>query len=265
MILALISRVALALDADLRILAPRRGLLLSGTCLADRIPIEQVTCARRVPPAHLPASGWICETRVVATDTTHPSLLARVRDPADAAAWREFEARYRDLIRRYCRRRELQTADAEDVSQLVLLALARALQRFTFDPARGRFRDYLGRVVNNAIQRHLSRPIQAPRLLDTSVLDLLATPQNETPDEHWEVEWMQHHLRLAMRAVRADCAPESMAVFELLLSGQSVEAVAEQSRMTPDAVYKVKQRMRERLRERTEQQIRDEEFPSPGS
>ena len=103
---------------------------------------------------------------MVATDTTHPSLLARVRDPADAAAWHEFEARYRDLIRRYCRRRGLQTADAEDVGQLVMLALARALQHFTFDRSRGRFRDYLGRVVNNAIQRHLSRPTQAPRLLD---------------------------------------------------------------------------------------------------
>jgi RNA polymerase sigma-70 factor (ECF subfamily) len=199
------------------------------------------------------------------SETTHPSLLARVRDPADAAAWREFEARYRDLIRRYCRRRGLQTADAEDVGQLVMLALARALQGFAFDPARGRFRDYLGRVVHNAIQRHLSRPSQSPALLDTSVLELLTNPQNAAPDEHWETEWMQHHLRLAMRTVRAECAPASLAVFELLLAGESVAAVAAKSGLTPDAVYKIKQRMRERLAERTEQQVRDEEFPSSGS
>jgi hypothetical protein len=31
--------------------------------------------------------------------------------------------------------------------------------------------------------------------------------------------------------------------------------------MTRDAVYKVKQRMRDRLHERIEQQIRDEELP----
>jgi RNA polymerase sigma-70 factor (ECF subfamily) len=198
---------------------------------------------------------------LVATDTTHPSLLARVRDPADAAAWREFEARYRDLVRRYCRRRGLQTADAEDVGQVVMLALARALQHFTFDPARGRFRDYLGRVVNNAIQRHLSRPKQAHTLLDTSVLDLLATPQNETRDEQWEGEWIEHHLRLAMRTVRSEFTPASLEVFELLLSGNSVEVVAEKSGTTPEAVYKIKQRVRERLRERTEAQIRDEEFP----
>jgi RNA polymerase sigma-70 factor (ECF subfamily) len=196
----------------------------------------------------------------VASETTHPSLLSRVRDPADAAAWREFEARYRDLIRRYCRRCGLQTADAEDVGQLVMLALARALQRFRFDPARGRFRDYLGRVVHNAIRRHLARPTQAPGLLDTAVLDLLTATKAEERDETWESEWRQHHLRLAMLAVRAECAPASLSVFELLLSGASVEAVAAQSGLTAVAVYKIKQRMRDRVSERIEQQIRDEEF-----
>lgn len=201
----------------------------------------------------------------MATDTTRPSLLARVRDPADAAAWREFEARYRDLIRGYCRRRGLQTADAEDIGQMVLLAMVRGLQRFTFDPARGRFRDYLGRVVNNAIQQHVSRPKQAPALLDTSMLDALVVPENGAPDEHWEAEWVQHHLRLAMRTVRSEFTPASLEVFELLLSGKSVEAVAETSGTTPEAVYKIRQRVRDRLRERTEAQIRDEEFPGSGS
>jgi RNA polymerase sigma-70 factor (ECF subfamily) len=201
----------------------------------------------------------------VAPETTHPSLLSRVRDPADAAAWREFEARYRELIRRYCRRRGLQAADAEDVGQLVMLALARALQHFAFDRSRGRFRDYLGRVVNNAIQRHASRPKRSPALLDTAVLDSLIIPDGAGGDEPWEAEWMQHHYRLAMLAVRSECAPSSLTVFEQLLSGASVALVAERNGMTADAVYKIKQRMRDRLRERVEQQIRDEELPEPGS
>ena len=196
------------------------------------------------------------------SDTTHPSLLARVRDPADAAAWREFEGRYRDLIRNYCRGRGLQTADAEDVSQAVMLALARALQRFVFDPRRGRFRDYLGCVVQNAIRRHLSRPSQAPHLLDTSVLDVLVQTGNEARDASWEEEWRQHHFRLAMRSVRAECQPESLAIFQRLLAGESVRSVAEACGTTPEAVYKVKQRLRERLRERIERQIQDEEFPA---
>jgi RNA polymerase sigma-70 factor (ECF subfamily) len=197
----------------------------------------------------------------VSPETTHPSLLTRVRDPADAAAWREFEARYRDLIRRYCHRRGLQAADAEDVGQLVMLALARALQRFVFDPERGRFRDYLGSVVNNAIQKHVSRPRQTPALLDTYVLDSLASAGGSTCEESWEEEWVQHHFRLALRAVRAESEAASWAAFERLRSGESVASVAEASGMTREAVYKIKQRMRDRLRERIEQQVRDEELP----
>ena len=57
-------------------------------------------------------------------DTTHPSLLARIQDLDDHAAWREFDARYRDLILRYCRRKGLQPSDAEYVRQIVMLNLA---------------------------------------------------------------------------------------------------------------------------------------------
>jgi len=198
------------------------------------------------------------------SETTHPSLLARVRDPADAAAWREFEARYRDLIRRYCRRRGLQQADAEDVGQVVFLALSRALGSFRFDPARGRFRDYLGRVVQNAISRHAQRPRRPADLLDTSVLEALIPAADPTPDEPWEREWMLHHYRLAMHAVRAECQPDTLAVFERLVAGESVQDVAAATGSSTEAVYKVRQRMRDRLRERVERQIRDEELPGPG-
>src|SRR5262249_50590980 len=94
----------------------------------------------------------------VTVEPTRASLLSRLRDPADAVAWSEFDATYRDLILRHCRRRGLQTEDAEDVQQQVMLALARALPAFRYDAARNRFRDHLGQVVNHAIHRHrLSR------------------------------------------------------------------------------------------------------------
>ena len=107
--------------------------------------------------------------------TTRPSLLAHLHDPQDEAAWRAFEGRYRDLIRRYCRRRGLQTADAEDVSQLVLIALSRTLPGFRYLPERGRFRDYLGRVTENAVWRHLRSPARRDQLLETAMLEQLTT------------------------------------------------------------------------------------------
>lgn len=199
------------------------------------------------------------------SETTHPSLLSRLRDGRDEAAWREFEARYRDLFRRYARRRGLQAADAEDVCQVVLLSLSRSLPLFRFDPARGRFRDYLGRVVQNAISRHLSCPKGAARLLETSVLESLAVGREEAVEPDWHDEWTQHHFRLAMRCVQAEFKPESLAVFERLLSGESVDAIARACTTTPEAVHKIKQRVGERLKVVIEAQVRDEELHEPGS
>ena len=77
--------------------------------------------------------------------------LERVKNRSDDEAWREFEARYGDLIIGYCRSRGLQLTDAEDIRQTIMLSLATALVGFEYDPKRGRFRYYLGRAVRNAM------------------------------------------------------------------------------------------------------------------
>jgi len=196
----------------------------------------------------------------VSSEQTSPSLLSRLRDPANAVAWQEFDDKYRDLFRRYCTRSGLQAADTEDVCQLVLLALTRSLKTFRFDPARGRFRSYLGRIVKNAIHQQRARPRSEPRALEDSMLEALATPSDAPLEQAWEDEWFQHHLRRAMRTIRTSSKPESLAVFERLLQGESVETAAAASQMTTEAVHKIKQRVGERLRLEVERQVRDEEF-----
>ena len=91
------------------------------------------------------------------SDSTRASLLSRVRDPGDAASWREFDARYRDLVLRYCRRSGLQESDAEDVRQGMMMTLARRMRSFEYRPEVGRFRDYLRTCTRRAITKHLSR------------------------------------------------------------------------------------------------------------
>jgi RNA polymerase sigma-70 factor (ECF subfamily) len=192
-------------------------------------------------------------------ETTHPSLLARVQDLDDHLAWREFDARYRDLILRYCRRKGLQISDAEDVRQMVMLNLARRLRTFEYRPDRGRFRDYLGRSVANAIHRLYRRPRLERDGLETRVVAEVAVPPDPALDAEWENEWMLHHYRTAMEGVRASADPKSVEVFEFLLAGHSVPDVAQRFEMTPDAVHKVKQRIRDRLKKRIAEQVREDE------
>src|SRR2546423_9020301 len=78
---------------------------------------------------------------------TRASLLVRLRDPNDAAAWTEFVDLYAPLVYGYARKQGLQDADAADLSQEVLGAVAGAVRRLDYDPRRGAFRNWLFTIV----------------------------------------------------------------------------------------------------------------------
>lgn len=203
-------------------------------------------------------------------ESTHPSLLERLRDTDDEAAWREFCSKYRPLLVRYARSRGLQTADCEDVAQLVLLSLSRALRGFRYDRGRGRFRDYLGRAVANAVATHLAAP-ERPVAVTDELLDSLTGegPDGPSPtngrhvDTLWEREWIRHHYRMAMIRIGRQFQRKSLAIFEELLRGETVAAIAQRHGTTQQAVHKIKQGIRDRAQTYIAEQIRDEEFPRP--
>src|SRR5262249_18502540 len=82
--------------------------------------------------------------------TTRVTLLARLgQDPTDQAAWDEFVERYGRHIYRWCRQWKLQDADAEDVTQDILVKLAQKLRTFAYDPSRS-FLGWLKTVAHHA-------------------------------------------------------------------------------------------------------------------
>src|SRR5712691_11419520 len=82
---------------------------------------------------------------------TRASLLVRLRDPCDEAAWREFVELYVPLVYGYARKQGLQDADAADLSQEVLGAVAGAVGRLDYDPERGAFRNWLFTVLRRKL------------------------------------------------------------------------------------------------------------------
>lgn len=194
-------------------------------------------------------------------EDTRPSLLLRVRDVRDQEAWREFEAAYGELILLYCRRRGLKPADCDDVRQFVWMNLARGLRNFEYDPLRGRFRDYLGRVVRNAISRHFARPSPASRPLDTGMLATLPDEDSGSPDPAWEEEWVNQHYRRALAKIERTFEPRSVAVFRRLVAGEAVAQIAGDFAMSTQAIHKIKHRIQKRMQELIARQIQDEDDP----
>lgn len=87
-----------------------------------------------------------------AHSVTSLTLLSRLRQPEkDEAGWTEFVERYGQRIFGWCIHRGLQAADAEEVTQSVLIKMVKQLREFEYDPARS-FRGWLRTVTENAVK-----------------------------------------------------------------------------------------------------------------
>src|SRR5436305_12682871 len=81
---------------------------------------------------------------------TSPTLLGRLRQsPTDQEAWAAFVDRYGPKIYAWCLHWQMQKPDAEDVTQTVLLKLARKMASFAYDPGKS-FRAWLKTVTRHA-------------------------------------------------------------------------------------------------------------------
>jgi hypothetical protein len=65
---------------------------------------------------------------------------------------------------------------------------------------------------------------------------------------------------LALAQVRTSFDARSIEIFELSVRGESIEHLASAFSTSTQAVHKVRQRLRTRIRELIEQQVREEEF-----
>jgi RNA polymerase sigma-70 factor (ECF subfamily) len=97
---------------------------------------------------------------------TRSTLLRRVAATAsDGDAWREFVDHYGSRILRWCRAKGLQDADAEDLTQDLLVKLADRLRSFEYDRTKS-FRAWLKTVTNNALIDAFKRNRRAQQRLD---------------------------------------------------------------------------------------------------
>ena len=110
-------------------------------------------------------------------ETTSVTLLGRLhQQPGDAAAWQEFVPRYRPRIYAQCLAFQLQPADAEDVTQAVLVRLVEKLPQFRYDPGQC-FRAWLKTVTRHLLVDYLAEQRRQQGSGDTAIIRLLENVQ----------------------------------------------------------------------------------------
>lgn len=180
--------------------------------------------------------------------TTRVSLLLRVKDPANQAAWEEFAAIYRPVIHRFARRRGLQEADAQDLSQTVLTAVAERIPDWTPDDDRAKFRTWLSRIaMNQTITMFRRKRIDAARGGTTGVAIL---NNQEDPTSDLQMDYRREIFRLAARLASAEFEETTWRAFWMTaVEGATPDEAAQSLHRSVGSIYTARSRVIRRLQQ----------------
>jgi RNA polymerase sigma factor (sigma-70 family) len=158
--------------------------------------------------------------------------------------------RYGAQILLWCRRWKLQEADAQDVTQNVLLKLADKLRTFTYDPSRS-FRAYLKTLTNYALCDFLEARKRPGGAGGGEGLEMLESVESRTDlVQQLNAAFDQELLEEAMARVQRRVEPHTWEAFRLTaIDGLSGAAVAELLAIKVATVFKARSKVQHLLKE----------------
>src|SRR5215471_2399586 len=149
---------------------------------------------------------------------TRVSLLERLKAWQDQASWQQFFDTYWPLIYSVARGAGLTDAEAQDVVQETMVAAAKHLPTFQYDPAIGSFKGWLltltrWRIIDQVRKRgplaaHRSAASAAAATAGTDPVNRVADPASPALDEMWEKEWQTNLLEAALGNVKRRLDPQ---------------------------------------------------------
>jgi RNA polymerase sigma-70 factor (ECF subfamily) len=183
--------------------------------------------------------------------STSATLLACLRHvPPDQTAWDTFTERYGSRIYAWCRQWNLQDADAQDVTQTVLLKLVEKMKSFDYDASRS-FRGWLRTVARHAWSDYWDDRGRVVATGGSQAAEMIGTAQaREDLMKRLEEEFDCEILEEAMSRVRQRVTPGTWRAFEMTaLEGRPGAEVAKVLGMNVATVYVARSKVQKFLQE----------------
>jgi RNA polymerase sigma-70 factor (ECF subfamily) len=181
-----------------------------------------------------------------AMHTTPVSLLERLREPSNRAAWDRLVELYTPLLYYWARRVGVQQTDAADLVQEVFTILVQKLPEFIYDRTKS-FRSWLRTVTLNKWREKQRRDGTRREKGDGALSEL---PGTDSVEALWEAEYRDDLVRRALEVMKSEFQPATWkACWALVIDGRSAAEVATELGLSCGAVRSAKFRVLCRLRE----------------
>ncbi len=193
---------------------------------------------------------------------TRKSLLGRLKDWQDNESWRVFFDTYWRLIYGFAVQRGLSHEEAQEAVQETVVAVAKSIGRFEYNPQVCAFKTWLLGVTGSKIAnqfakraRHSARQVahRADDSQDTRLLGRLPDENGVQWDQAWDAEWAKNLMEAAIQRVKRRVSIEHYQMFDLfVLKEWPAREVAKILGVTIAHVYVAKHRISKLIRKEVE-------------
>lgn len=189
-------------------------------------------------------------------DPTRASLILRLKDTDDVAAWDEFAAIYSPAIYRVAIRKGMQPADAENVVQEVLASVANSVSKWLDREDRGGFRAWLFAIARNesidTFTRRATRPLG--RDGETGANILAQVPARSELTRELELEYSRSIFQWAANRVRENIDEKNWQAFWLTsVEGMDINQAAKELEITTGQIYCARSRIMAKIKKHVQE------------
>ena len=190
---------------------------------------------------------------------TRHSLISRLKDWDDQESWKEFFDTYWKLLYSVALKSGLSDAEAQDVVQDTIVAVAKKMPEFHYDPALGSFKSWLLTITRRRIIDHLRKRQRQPQRHErrpdategrTGTMDKIPDPAGDKFGDIWEEEWKDNLYAAAVKRVKQQVEAKQFQMFDCYaVKGWPVEKVAGLLGVSVGAIYTAKSRITALIKE----------------